>query len=151
MTIAVGEKAPQFKLPSTSGEISLAEELKKGPVLLVFYPGDDTPVCTKQLCNYRDNFDWFGDIGIRVIAINPQSMDSHTAFATKHKLPFPVVSDADGEVCRAYKARSFLGTTRRALVLIGRDGKVKWSDSNFPIFHLTADDIRKAIEGLDLG
>lgn len=151
MTIAVGEKAPLFTLPSTRGEIVLADELKQGPVLLVFYPGDDTPVCTKQLCNYRDNLESFAELGIRVIAINPQSLDSHAKFSSKYKLPFPVVADADGEMCRAYGARSFLGTTRRALVLVGHDGKVKWSDSSFPIFHLTTDDIRKSLADVDLG
>ncbi len=150
MTIAVGQKAPLFKLPSNKGEVDLAGELKKGPVLLVFYPGDDTPVCTKQLCNYRDNLDSFAEIGVNVIAINPQTIESHAAFATKYDLPFPVVSDTDGEVCRAYGAKSFLGMTKRALVLIGRGGTVKWSDSNLPIFHQSADDIRKAIANIDL-
>ena len=150
MTIAVGQQAPPFKLPSTKGDLSLSEELKQGPVLLVFYPGDDTPVCTKQLCNYRDNLDSFAELDIRVIAINPQSIDSHAAFVKKYELPFPVVSDVDGSVCQAYGAKSFLGTPKRALVLVGRDGTVKWSDSNFPIFHQSADDIRKALAGVDI-
>ena len=68
----------------------------------------------------------------------------------KYELPFPVVSDVDGSVCQAYGAKSFLGTTKRALVLVGRDGTVKWSDSNFPIFHQSADDIRKALAGVDI-
>lgn len=150
MTIAVGQTAPPFKLPSTKGEVSLSAELEQGPVLLVFYPGDDTPVCTKQLCNYRDNLDSFADLGVRVVAINPQSIDSHNKFAVKYDLPFPVVSDSDGEVCRAYGAKNFLGMTKRQLVLVGRDGVVKWSDSTLPIFHQTAADIRAAIGGIDL-
>ncbi len=150
MTIAVGEKAPDFTLPSNKGSVSLAKAVKKGPVLLVFYPGDDTPVCTKQLCDYRDNLASFADVGIDVIAINPQSLDSHEAFASKHNLPFPVVSDEGGKVCSAYGAMSFLSMAKRALVLIGKDGTVKWSTSNFPIFHQTAADIRAAIEGIDL-
>ncbi len=150
MTIEIGSTAPDFTLPSNKGDISLSEQLANGPVLLVFYPGDDTPVCTKQLCNYRDNLESFSDIGINVIAINPQSIDSHQAFASKYDLPFPIVSDASGETCRAYGAMSFLRTAKRALVLVGKDGVVRWSTSNFPIFHQSADDIRKALAGIDL-
>jgi peroxiredoxin Q/BCP len=145
----VGNKAPEFTLPSTKGDISLSKMLKKGAVLLVFYPGDDTPVCTKQLCNYRDNLDSFGDLGVQVLAINPQSQDSHKKFATKHNFPFPVVSDAGKKICDKYGAVSFLGTTKRTLVLVGRDGKIKWKNTTFPLFHQTADDIRKAIEELN--
>ncbi len=150
MTIAVGTKAPDFTLPSNKGSITLSDELTKGPVLLVFYPGDDTPVCTKQLCNYRDNLDSFSEIGVNVVAINPQSVDSHKTFASKYDLPFPVVSDEGGDVCRKYGAMSFLRTAKRALVLVGRDGRVKWSTSNFPLFHQSAADIRNAIGGIDL-
>jgi len=150
MTIAVGEKAPDFTLPSTRGEISLEALLSEGPLLLVFYPGDDTPVCTKQLCNYRDNLASFDELDINVLAINPQSEESHAAFAKKYSLPFPVASDSGGKVCSAYGAMSFLSMAKRALVLIGRDGTVVWSQSSLPIFHQSAADIRKAIAGLDL-
>ncbi len=151
MTIAVGEKAPDFTLPSTKGEITLSKQWKRGPVLLVFYPGDDTAVCTKQLCNYRDNLDVFSDLDVNVIAINPQSLDSHGSFADKYDLPFPIVSDESGEICRAYGAMSFLGMAKRALVVVGKDGTVKWSQSNLPIFHQTASDIRDALANVALG
>ena len=77
----VGDRAPDFELSSTQGEISLAVRLEKSDVLLVFYPGDDTPVCTKQLCDYRDNLSVFSDLGVDVLAINPQSLRSHEKFA----------------------------------------------------------------------
>jgi peroxiredoxin Q/BCP len=144
----VGDRAPDFDLPSTKGEIKLSELLAKGDVLLVFYPGDDTPVCTKQLCNYRDNLRVFADLGVQVVAINPQSKESHDKFAKKHELPFPVVSDGDKSVCKQYGALNFLGMAKRALVLIGRDGVVKWRQTSLPIFHQTADDIRAAVAGL---
>jgi peroxiredoxin len=144
----VGDRAPDFTLPSTQGEITLSKALKKGAVLLVFYPGDDTPVCTKQLCNYRDNLDLFGGLGVQVIAINPQTEDSHRKFADKHRLPFPVVADAGGRVCREYGALNFLGMAKRALVLIGGDGKVKWRRTDFPIFHQNAAAVQKAVAGL---
>jgi peroxiredoxin len=144
----VGDAAPDFTLPSTRGTITLSKALKQGAVLLVFYPGDDTPVCTKQLCNYRDNLDLFRDLGVQVIAINPQSEDSHRKFADKHQLPFPVVADAGKAVCTTYGAINFLGMAKRALVLVGRDGKIKWRRTDFPIFHQSAADVKTAIAGM---
>jgi len=141
----VGSRAPDFTLPSTRGKFTLSKALAKGAVLLVFYPGDDTPVCTKQLCNYRDNLDVFGDLDVQVVAINPQSEDSHRKFADKHQFPFPVVADADKTVCREYGALNFLGMAKRALVLVGRDGTVKWRRTDFPIFHQSAADVKAAL------
>lgn len=146
----VGDKAPDFTLPSTDGEITLSKRLKGGAVLLVFYPGDATPVCTKQLCNYRDNLDTFEDLDVQVLAINPQSDESHREFATKQRFPFPLLSDADGTVCKRYGALNFMGMAKRALVLVGKDGKVKWRQTSLPIFHKSAADVRKAIAGLKL-
>lgn len=144
----VGDAAPDFRLPSTRGEIALSERLADGPVLLVFYPGDDTPVCTRQLCNYRDHLAVFADLGVQVLALNPQSLASHEAFASKHRLPFPLLSDEGGAVCRAYGALNFLGMAKRALVLVGRDGRVAWRRTDLPVFHRSADDIRDALAGL---
>lgn len=144
----VGETAPDFTLQSTDGEITLSKRVCNGAVLLVFYPGDDTPVCTKQLCNYRDNLDTFADLGVEVLAINPQTDESHRKFATKHRLPFPLLSDPGGKVCKEYGALNFLGMAKRALVLVGKDRKVKWRQTSLPIFHKSAEDVRQAIAGL---
>lgn len=146
----VGDSAPDFTLQSTEGEITLSKKLKNGAVLLVFYPGDDTPVCTKQLCNYRDNLDTFEELNVQVLAVNPQSDESHQKFATKQKFPFPLLSDPGGKVCKQYGALNFLGMAKRALVLIGKDRKVKWRQVNLPIFHQSADDIKKAIAEMKL-
>src|SRR5215471_12549172 len=146
----VGDTAPDFTLQSTQGSFTLSKAVSKGAVLLVFYPGDDTPVCTKQLCNYRDNIDVFGDLGVQVVAINPQSEESHRKFADKHTFPFPVVADAGKKVCTQYGALNFLGMAKRALVLIGRDGTIKWRRTDFPIFHQTAADVKAAVAGVAL-
>ena len=146
----VGDAAPDFTLPSTQGDLTLSKRLASGAVLLVFYPGDDTPVCTKQLCDYRDNLGVFQKLGIQVVALNPQSEDSHGKFAEKHRLPFPVAADAGGAVTRAYGARGLFGMTKRALVLVGRDGRIAWRKTDFPIFYETADDVRTAVERLSL-
>ena len=146
----VGDLAPDFTLPANSGDVSLSKALKQGAVLLVFYPGDDTPVCTKQLCDYRDNLDVFKDLGVQVIAINPQSAASHKQFADKHRLPFPVVADAGAAVCKQYGALNFLGMAKRALVLIGRDGTIKWRKTDFPIFHQSTAALQKALAAVRL-
>src|SRR5262245_53826788 len=147
----VGDTGPDFTLPSTRGEITLSKALKKGAVLLVFYPGDDTPVCTKQLCDYRDNLGVFSGLGVDVVALNPQPLASHEKFATKYQLPFPLAADADKRVCEQYGAVGFLGMTKRALVLVGRDGLVKYRRTDFPIFRRTAEELRDVIKQLNLG
>ena len=144
----VGDSAPDFTLPSTQGEITLSTALRRGAVLLVFYPGDDTPVCTKQLCNYRDNLDVFNNLGVQVIAINPQTEESHRTFSDKYSFPFPVVADTTKRVCTQYGALNFLGMAKRALVLVGKDGRIKWRHTDFPVFHQKAADVQKAIAGL---
>jgi peroxiredoxin len=144
----VGDPAPDFTLLSNQGLVHLSDWLARGSVLLVFYPGDNTPVCTKQLCNYRDHLNVFSNLGIQVLAINPQRASSHEAFAKKHALPFPLLSDEGGAVCRKYGALNFLGAAKRALLLIGQDGRVKWRRTDFPLFHQTADDVRRAVAQL---
>ena len=151
MALRIGDRAPDFILPSTQGEISLAKQLEKGSVLLVFYPGDDTPVCTRQLCDYRDNLAVFSDLGVDVLAINPQSLDSHESFAAKHDLPFPLVSDGDKTVCRDYDAVGLLGMTKRSLVVVGRNGRILWRRTDLPIFRRTADELRTALSDVLAG
>jgi peroxiredoxin Q/BCP len=146
--LSVGDTAPDFTLPSTEGEIRLADRLGDRDVLLVFYPGDDTPVCTKQLCDYQEHMGVFEDLGVDVLGINPQSLDSHRRFAKRHSLGFPLLADEDKSVCRAYGALGLLGTAKRALVLIGSDGKVRYSRADLPIFHRSASELEEIIEGL---
>lgn len=146
----VGERAPDFELPSTQGPVRLSDRLAKSAVLLVFYPGDDTPVCTRQLCDYRDNLSAFRDLGVDVIAVNPQPLASHASFAEKHDLPFPLCADEDKSVCKAYGASGLLGMTKRALFLVGRDGTVRYQKVDLPIFRRTAEELRGVIDSLDL-
>jgi len=146
----VGDRAPDFELDSTRGRIQLSERLRNGAVLLVFYPGDDTPVCTRQLCDYRDNLAVFQDLGVDVLALNPQSLASHESFAEKHGLPFPLCADEDKAVCRAYDAVGLLGTTRRALFLVDRHGVVRYRKVDLPIFRRTADELHGVLDGLQL-
>jgi len=146
----IGDRAPDFELESTAGPIRLGERLEKSAVLLVFYPGDDTPICTRQLCDYRDNLAAFRDLGVDVLAINPQGLDSHESFAKKHDLPFPLCADEDKAVCGAYGANGLLGMTKRALFLIDRGGVVRYRKVDLPIFRRTAEELQTVIGDLEL-
>jgi len=115
---------------------------------LVFYPGDETPVCTKQLCDYRDNLDAFLRLGVDVLAINPQSLDSHERFSARRRIPFPLLSDADKSVCRKYGVLGFLGMAKRALVLVGRDGRIKYRRVDLPFFYRSSEELCRVIEAL---
>jgi peroxiredoxin len=144
----VGDTAPDFTLPSTQGEIALSERLRQRSVLLVFYPGDDTYVCTRQLCDYRDHVGAFEKLRVDVLGINPQSLASHQKFADKHGFSFPLLADTDKSVCRAYGALGLLGMAKRALVLIGSDAKVRWRRTDLPVFHRSAAELEEVISGL---
>ncbi len=148
--LAVGDAAPDFTRPSTHGDVTLSERWADHAVLLVFYPGDDTPVCTRQLCDYRDNLSVFGDLGVDVLGVNPQGLESHEKFAAKHSLPFPLIADEDKGLCNAYGAVGLFGMTKRALVLIGRNWRVKWLRSDLPVFRRTAEELRETIGRLEL-
>ncbi len=92
--VQVGPVAPEFTLPSQSGEmISLGDFIGKKPVVLYFYPKDDTPGCTKEACAFRDDFEEFGKLDAKVKGISSDSVESHKRFAAKHNLPFTLLSD----------------------------------------------------------
>ena len=146
----VGDHAVDFTLPTTHGSVQLSERLREGAVLLIFYPRDQTLICTRQLCNYRDNLSTFEDLDVQLLAINHDSLDSHEAFANKYEFPFPLATDKDRTVCHAYGALLDLFKSRRLLVLIGEDGRVWWRHAELRLFHQTADDLRKVIEELQL-
>jgi peroxiredoxin len=144
----VGDHAIDFTLPSTEGTLCLSEMLRDGAVLLVFYPKDHTLICTRQLCNYRDNLSVFDELGIGIAAINDDPLETHHAFANKYDFPFPLASDTDRRVCHAYGVLGDLFKLRRSLVLIGEDGRVWWRHSELRVFHRSADELREIIEEL---
>ena len=127
MSIGVGDRAPDFSLPGTGGqEYALGDFLGK-PIVLVFYPGDDSPVCTKQLNAYNDGLSEFADLDAQVVAISAQGVDSHEAFAGKHGFEFPLLADTDKEVAAAYGTLGPIGFPRRSVFIIDRDGIVRYA------------------------
>jgi thioredoxin-dependent peroxiredoxin len=129
----VGEAAPDFELPCLTlvdgapvrSTVRLSEH-RGSTVVLAFYPGDDTAVCTKQLCSYTSDLDQFTDVGATVWGISPQSMDSHEAFALKHKLGLPLLADVGKTVIGDYGVSMFGIGVRRSVFVIDADGIVRW-------------------------
>jgi peroxiredoxin Q/BCP len=144
----VGDPAPDFTLPSTEGPIHLYERLRDGAVLLVFYPKDDSLVCTRQLCNYRDHVSEFEGLHVEIVGVNHDSLASHEAFAAKHKLAFPLCADAERTVSHAYGALGDLWKARRVLVLVGEDGRVWWRHAELRLFRRSADELLQVVREL---
>ena len=127
MSVGVGDQAPSFSLPSTGGNpVSLSEFLGR-PVVLVFYPGDDTPVCTKQLNSYNDDLAQFDALDAQVLAISAQSIESHEKFAGKHGFKFPLLADTDKTVAAAYGTLGPIGFPRRSVFIIDAHGVVRYA------------------------
>ena len=120
----VGDPAPDFELDGTAGRFKLSDHLGERVVLL-FYPGDNTTVCTKQFCSYRDNAEAFGGLDATVVGISNQSVESHENWTRKHSLTVPLLADEDSSVAKAYGAhQTFIGT-KRAVIIVDEDGVVR--------------------------
>lgn len=127
MTLSVGDKAPDFTLPSSSGKpLTLSEVYGQRTVVLYFYPKDDTPGCTVEACSFRDRYDAFSEAGAEVIGVSSDSVDAHDRFASKHQLPMKLVSDAEQKLRRLYDVRATLGLLPgRATFVIDRKGVIQ--------------------------
>ena len=105
MALAIGQKAPNFSLPSTSGQtVNLHEDFKGKSIILYFYPKDFTPGCTAEACEFRDQFAAFRDVDIPVFGISRDNVKTHLRFQKEHNLPFDLLADLDGKVCKSYDA-----------------------------------------------
>ncbi|MCB1176862.1 MAG: peroxiredoxin [Leptospiraceae bacterium] len=142
------KKAPVFSLYDSDNQLHELEKYKGKKVLLVFYPGDDTAVCTKQLCSYNSGLDDFKELGVQILGINQDSLDSHKKFKEKYKLNFPLLSDPDGKICESYNAKSLFGTIKRSTFLINEDSTVVFENEVLPVFYKDREDILKEIKKL---
>ncbi|MGW2921733.1 peroxiredoxin [Streptomyces angustmyceticus] len=129
----IGTLVPDFTLPGgvLTGDRferrDYALSLQRGrPLVLAFYPGDDTSVCTKQLCSYSSGLEQFQDQDAEVWGISPQDVDSHERFARKYDLRMPLLADTDRRVARAFGVAAPGIGLRRAVFLIGADGTLRW-------------------------
>ncbi|MGD9703599.1 MAG: peroxiredoxin [Acidimicrobiia bacterium] len=127
MSLSIGERAPDFTLPGTGARSYTLSEFRGTPVVLVFYPGDDTPVCTKQLNSYNDDLAQFAELGAQVLAISAQDLDSHEQFAAKHGFAFPLLSDVKKEVAGLYGTLGPLGFPRRSVFVVDGEGVIRYA------------------------
>ena len=131
MEVTVGATAPQFTLVDQDGEKWSLKDHRGTPVVLYFYPKDDTPGCTTQACDIRDNWGEFTELGVEVVGISPDDVHSHGAFAKRYELPHRLLADTDRKVINKYGAwgeknmygKKFMGVVRSSVVIDGR-GKI---------------------------
>jgi peroxiredoxin Q/BCP len=121
-----GEKAPDFAAKNQDGKVIHLSDFKGKPVIIYFYPKDDTPGCTKEACNFRDEYSKFQSLGAVVLGVSRQNESSHKAFKSKYHLPFDLLADTDGKLAQSFgiAAMPVVGFLKRESVLIGSDGKV---------------------------
>jgi thioredoxin-dependent peroxiredoxin len=124
--LRVGDEAPQFELEGTGARTYSLSDYGGTGVILAFYPGDFTPVCTKQFCSYRDDGDRIEALGVPMLGISPQSLESHDRFKAEYGLNVPLLSDPDKEVARSYGVVGPGGYIRRSVFLIDGDGIVRY-------------------------
>ncbi|MGA9876745.1 MAG: peroxiredoxin [Solirubrobacteraceae bacterium] len=147
-TPKVGEQAPDFELQGTGGPFKLSEHLGERVVLL-FYPGDNTMVCTKQFCSYRDRADDFAALDATVVGISSQDMDSHKGFIEKNGLTVPLLADVDKAVAKSYSAFSSVAGVKRAVIVIDEQGVVRHRhDHLLGLDYQSVDDLKAALEEL---
>jgi peroxiredoxin Q/BCP len=127
VSLSVGDTAPEFTLPGTGGRRYSLSDYAGQPVVLVFYPGDDTPVCTKQLNSYNDDLAQFDELRAQVLGVSAQDVDSHEAFAGKHGFEFPLLADTDKTVAGLYGTLGPIGFPRRSVFIIDADGVVRYA------------------------
>ena len=128
--LAVGDPAPDFSLLDQNGNAISLAALRGHNIVLVFYPGDDTMVCTKQLCEFRDHWESAKQKNTLVFGVNPQSAASHGKFQVKHKLPFPLLIDPGQKMGEAYHTRGIVA--KRTVYLIGPDGVIRYAKRGKP-------------------
>ena len=128
--LPAGVPAPDFSLPDESVQEVRLSSLRGRNVVLVFYPGDETPVCRRQLCAFRDHWSKLQARDVVVLGVNPQSAESHARFRSKHAFPFPLLVDRGRQVAALYSAKGLL--VKRTVYLIGKDGRIRFARRGSP-------------------
>jgi peroxiredoxin len=145
-----GEKAPDFTLKDGDGNEWTLTDHRGKTVVLLFYPGDNTPVCTAQLCSVRDHWSEYQETGAEVVGISTDTVESHKGFAEKNQLPLRLLSDADRKVSEMYDMKSWLaGRSARGVVVIDKNGKIAYHKVQpLSLFRPKDDDVLGAIKSV---
>lgn len=151
--VDAGSKAPNFTLPSQSGVmVNLKDFIGKKPVVLFFYPKDDTPGCTKEACAFRDDYDQFEKLDAQVIGISSDSVESHRRFTKKHDLPFTLLSDEGRKVRRLYGVPNAFGLfPGRVTYVIDEEGVVRHIFSSQLGVEQHVEEALKALQSISSG
>ncbi len=131
MPINSNTPAPDFELPDETGTTRKLSDYRGAPVILYFYPADDTPGCTKEACNFRDDYSAYEKAGVTILGVSPDSVKSHAKFKAKYQLPFPLLADEGHQICNRYgvwgpkkmMGREYEGVLRTTF-LIDANGKI---------------------------
>jgi thioredoxin-dependent peroxiredoxin len=155
VTLRAGSEAPDFTLDGTDGTLEGRRPYRRSeylgtPVVLVFYPADNSPVCTVQLASYSADIGRFAEVGAQVLAISPQSVEDHDRFAAEQGgFAFPLLADTDKEVGRAYGILGPIGFYRRSVFVIDAEGTIRWSHrATAGLTFRPVDEIVKVVAGL---
>ncbi|MEA2481397.1 MAG: thioredoxin-dependent peroxiredoxin [Thermoleophilaceae bacterium] len=144
----IGDTAPDFELEGTEGSFRLSDHHGERVVLL-FYPGDFTAVCTRQFCSYAERAEDVDDLGAVIVGISAQDIDTHEQFVAKHGINVPLLADTSHEVARAYGAHARIVGTKRAVVIVDEDGIVRHRhDHTLGLDYQTVDELRDALDEL---
>jgi peroxiredoxin Q/BCP len=143
-----GDTAPDFTLEGTDGSFTLSDHRGR-TVVLVFYPGDNTKVCTKQLCEYRDDWAELADLDAVLVGISGKDLASKESFVSKHALTLPLLADPDRAVAALYGAKAPVLGTKRATFVIDPEGVIRFRhDTTLGLTYLSSEDLRAAIQAV---
>jgi peroxiredoxin Q/BCP len=146
--LKVGDPAPDFELPGTGGKSYSLADYRGRKLVLAFYPGDFTAVCTKQFCSYRDQGERLDGLGAEVLGISPQSVESHERFVEEKRLNVPLLADEDKDVARAYGVLAG-PLVRRAIFVIDEEGIVRHRKVSLAgLTYESVDDLEQALTAL---
>lgn len=147
----INDKAPDFTLTDGDGNTWSLSNYIGHTVVMNFYPADNSPVCTAQMCSVRDHWSEYQELGAVVVGISTDSAETHKGFAEKHSLPFPLLADTDRKVSEMYGFKSWIpGRSARGVVVIDKQGKVAYHKVEaISLFRPKDDDIIKAIKAAE--
>ena len=144
----VGDEAPDFVLEGTGGTFRLSDHRGR-KVVLLFYPGDFTPVCTRQFCSYAERAEDVTGLDAVVVGISSQDLDSHYSFRDAHGIPMPLLADTGKEVAKAYGVNAPILGTRRGVIVVDEGGRVAYRDvAAVGLGYQSVDDLAEILEGI---
>jgi peroxiredoxin Q/BCP len=145
MGLDVGDQAPDFELDGTEGRFRLSDH-RGERVVLLFYPGDFTPVCTRQFCSYAERAENMSSLGATVVGISSQDVDSHMKFRDENGIPVPLLADPGNKVAKSFGASMPVVGTRRAVFIVDEEGKLAYKHVHtLGLDFQTVDEIREAL------